>query len=217
MPANLQGLWNFARNSFGRVDVWINNAGMNIHRAPLWELSVDDITTIVDTNLTGLLLACKVAMTGMKEQGGGQVWNMEGFGSNGMQAPGNHVYGTTKYAITYFTKALINETKGGPVLVGYMAIKTLPSISAKLIAAGRSADEPVAIIMDATLPTMRVLETTLGRAVDDLAASGLEPPAILCIGRVALMRQALDWIGQMAGDAPRNLDPLANDPARDTG
>ena len=106
--------------------------------------------------------------------------------------------------------------KSSPVLVGYMAIKTLPSISAKLIAAGRSADEPVAIIMDATLPTMRVLETTLGRAVEDLAASGLEPPAILCIGRVALMRQALDWIGQMAGDAPRNLDPLGNDPARDT-
>jgi uroporphyrin-III C-methyltransferase len=95
-----------------------------------------------------------------------------------------------------------------------MAIKTLPSISASLIAAGRSTDEPVAIIMDATLPTMRVLETTLGRAAADLAASGLEPPAILCIGRVALMRQALDWIGQMAGEVPRNLDPLGSD-ARD--
>jgi uroporphyrin-III C-methyltransferase len=104
--------------------------------------------------------------------------------------------------------------KSSPVLVGYMAIKTLPSISASLIAAGRSTDEPVAIIMDATLPTMRVLETTLGRAAADLAASGLEPPAILCIGRVALMRQALDWIGQMAGEVPRNLDPLGSD-ARD--
>ena len=100
--------------------------------------------------------------------------------------------------------------KSSPVLIGYMAIKTLPSIAASLIAAGRSVDEPVAIIMDATLPTMRVLETTLGRAAADLAASGLEPPAILCIGRVALMRQALDWIGQMAGEAPRNLDPLGS-------
>jgi uroporphyrin-III C-methyltransferase len=106
--------------------------------------------------------------------------------------------------------------KSSPVLIGYMAIKTLPSISANLIAAGRSVDEPVAIIMDATLPTMRVLETTLGCAVEDLAASGLEPPAILCIGRVALMRQALDWIGQMAGEAPRNLDPLGSD-ERDAG
>ena len=107
--------------------------------------------------------------------------------------------------------------KSSPVLVGYMAIKTLPSIAASLIAAGRGADEPVAIIADATLPTMRVLETTLGRAAEDLAASGLEPPAILCIGRVALMRQALDWIGHMAGEAPRNLDPLSGDANRDTG
>ncbi len=107
--------------------------------------------------------------------------------------------------------------KSSPVLVGYMAIKTLPSIAASLIAAGRDADEPVAIISDATLPTMRVLETTLGRAVEDLAASGLEPPAILCIGRVVLMRQVLDWIGQMAGEAPRDLDPLGSAAARDTG
>jgi uroporphyrin-III C-methyltransferase len=107
--------------------------------------------------------------------------------------------------------------KSSPVLIGYMAIKTLPAISASLIAAGRSPGEPVAIIMDATLPTMRVLETTLGRAVEDLATSGMGPPAILCIGRVALMRQALDWIGQMAGAAPRDLDPLGDDPARDTG
>ncbi|HUS53146.1 MAG TPA: uroporphyrinogen-III C-methyltransferase [Thermohalobaculum sp.] len=106
--------------------------------------------------------------------------------------------------------------KSSPVLIGYMAIKTLPSISASLIAAGRSVDEPVAIIMDATLPTMQVLETTLGRAAEDLAVSGLEPPAILCIGRVALMRQALDWIGQMAGEAPRNLDPLGSG-ERDAG
>jgi uroporphyrin-III C-methyltransferase len=97
-----------------------------------------------------------------------------------------------------------------------MAIKTLPAIAASLIEAGRSPDEPVAIIADATLPTMRVVETTLGRAADDLAASGLEPPAILCIGRVALMRRALDWIGQMAGQPPRDLDPLG-DGARDAG
>jgi len=107
--------------------------------------------------------------------------------------------------------------KSSPVLIGYMSIKTLPSISASLISAGRSVDEPVAIITDATLPTMRVLETTLGRAVEDLAGSGLGPPAILCIGRVALMRQALDWIGQMAGVAPRDLDPLGGDARRDIG
>ncbi len=98
--------------------------------------------------------------------------------------------------------------RSSPVLIGYMAIKTLPSISQSLMAAGRAADEPVAIIVDATLPSQQVVETTLARAAEEFAASGLEPPAIVCIGRVALMRQALDWIGQMAGTPPRDLDPL---------
>jgi uroporphyrin-III C-methyltransferase len=43
---------------------------------------------------------------------------------------------------------------------------------------------------------------------EDIAQSGLEPPAILCVGRSVLMRQVLDWQGMVAGDDPRNLDPL---------
>ncbi|HUF87571.1 MAG TPA: uroporphyrinogen-III C-methyltransferase [Thermohalobaculum sp.] len=107
--------------------------------------------------------------------------------------------------------------RSSPVLVGYMAIKTLPAICASLMAAGRSADEPVAVIVDATLPTQRVVETTLSRAAADFAASGLAPPAIVCIGRVALMRQTLDWIGQMAGVPPRALDPLGSEAASAAG
>ena len=37
---------------------------------------------------------------------------------------------------------------------------------------------------------------------------GVEPPAIICIGRSVLMRQVLDWRSLEAGAAPRNLDPL---------
>jgi len=36
----------------------------------------------------------------------------------------------------------------------------------------------------------------------------MEPPAIFCFGRSVLMRQVLDWQGQAAGIAPRDLDPL---------
>jgi len=106
--------------------------------------------------------------------------------------------------------------RSSPVLIGYMAIKTLPAIAERLIAAGRSAEEPVAIVVNATLPSMRVVETTLASAAADFAAAGLEPPAVVCIGRVALMRRALDWIGQMAGAPPRDLDPLG-DGSRDAG
>ena len=102
----LLALWRFATETFGHVDVWINNAGVSITRAPLWEQSESEIAAVVNTNLTGLLLANKVAMAGMKKQGGGQIWNMEGFGSDGMTQPGIAVYGASKRAVRYLNKAL---------------------------------------------------------------------------------------------------------------
>jgi uroporphyrin-III C-methyltransferase len=73
---------------------------------------------------------------------------------------------------------------------------------------GRDPSEPVAIVTNATRPEQSVLETTLGSAVADAKAATLAPPAIICIGRVTLMRQTLDWMAQMAGEPPRSLDPL---------
>ena len=108
-------------------------------------------------------------------------------------------------------------SKGSQVIVMYMAIKHMPDICAKLIAAGRPAHEPVAIVSNATTADMRVLETTLGTAIGDIAETGIGAPAIICIGRVALMRQCLDWMGQIHGEAIRNLDPLQVRSLSETG
>ncbi len=99
--------------------------------------------------------------------------------------------------------------KGSQVIVMYMAIKHIEVIAARLIAAGRSADEPVAFVTDATTRDQKVLETTLGRASADLAASGLEPPAIVVVGEVVRLRGALDWVGAAAGRV-LTPNPLGN-------
>lgn len=116
----LAELWAFASER-GPVDYWINNAGMSIVRKPLAEQSADDLRRIVDTNLTGLLLACKVALAGMQQQGHGQIWNMEGFGSTGQTAPGMAAYGATKRALNYLNKALQKEVKGTAVQVNTLS------------------------------------------------------------------------------------------------
>ena len=90
-------------------------------------------------------------------------------------------------------------------------MKHIDRISSHLIEAGRSVDEPVAIVTDATLSNQRVLETTLGRASEDAANEGFGAPAIICVGRAVLMRQALDWAAMASGEAPRNVDPLGRD------
>jgi uroporphyrin-III C-methyltransferase len=87
-------------------------------------------------------------------------------------------------------------------------MKHVDRIAGELLAAGRPADEPAAVVCSATTPNQQVLETTLGTLAEDIKSSGLEPPAILCIGRSVLMRQVLDWQALMTGESPRNLDPL---------
>ncbi|MBD3677155.1 MAG: uroporphyrinogen-III C-methyltransferase [Rhodobacteraceae bacterium] len=99
-------------------------------------------------------------------------------------------------------------SKGSQVIVIYMGMKHIERIAGALLDAGRPAAEPVAVVTSATTKAQQVLETTLGTVVEDLAQSGLEPPAIICVGRSTLMRQVLDWQALAAGEAPRDLDPL---------
>jgi uroporphyrin-III C-methyltransferase len=98
--------------------------------------------------------------------------------------------------------------KGAPVLVIYMAIKHLGRIVAELIEGGRSPDEPMALVSNASTPEQRVLETTLATCEADVEASGMTPPAIVVIGEVVRLRNGLDWLGASEG---RVLDP---DPLR---
>jgi uroporphyrin-III C-methyltransferase len=102
-------------------------------------------------------------------------------------------------------------SRASEVVVIYMGHKHVPQIAAAMLAAGRAPTEPVAVVTSATTPRQQVLETTLARLPADLAASGLQPPAIICIGRTTLMRQALDWQGMAQGAAPRDIDPLGRD------
>ena len=99
-------------------------------------------------------------------------------------------------------------SKGSQVLVIYMGMKHIARIAGALLDAGRPASEPCAVVTSATTDAQQVLETTLGTMEADIAASGMEPPAIICVGRSVLMRQVLDWQALEAGAAPRNLDPL---------
>ncbi len=99
--------------------------------------------------------------------------------------------------------------RGSQVIVMYMAMKHIPTITSRLIAAGRAPDEPVAFVTDASTATQKVLETTLARAADDVATSGLQPPAIVVVGQVVRLRPALDWMGAAAGRV-LTADPLGN-------
>lgn len=119
--AGMQKLWDETVAAFGRVDVWINNAGISAPRTPFAELDLDVARRVLDVNLLGAMTGSQVALRGFLAQGSGQLWNMEGFGSGGQKAAGMAVYGASKRALTYFTQALLKDTKGTPVQVGLLS------------------------------------------------------------------------------------------------
>ncbi len=98
--------------------------------------------------------------------------------------------------------------RASEVVVIYMGLKHARIIAGEMMRAGRPADEPVALVAEATTPRQAVVETTLAGLAE--AADRMEPPAIICVGRTVLMRRALDWQAQARGEAPRDLDPLGS-------
>jgi len=114
----VQVLWDTGKNKFGKIDIWINNAGITHSTKDLKKLDLDEVAPVVNTNLTGLIYGSLVAFKEMNSQGFGQIYNLYGHGSNDKKVSGIHVYGTTKRAVRYFTEALILDAEDTPVKVG---------------------------------------------------------------------------------------------------
>lgn len=107
----LENLWNKTVETFGKVDVWINNAGVNQPDKSMGELSSQEIDFLLDIDLKGAIYGSNIAFKNMQKQGFGQIYNVEGYGSNDAMMLGLSLYGTSKRAITYFTQSLAKESK----------------------------------------------------------------------------------------------------------
>ncbi len=83
--------------------------------------------------------------------------------------------------------------KASPVIVMYMAVKHLGEIASALMDGGRTSDDPVTIISNASMPHQQVAATTLGGAAAFIAAHDPPTPAIVVVGHAAGWRTLLDW------------------------
>jgi uroporphyrinogen III methyltransferase/synthase len=79
-------------------------------------------------------------------------------------------------------------------LVLYMGMKNLPLISQRLVAGGRPAEEPAAVIQRGTLAGQTTVTATLADIAERVAEAGIRPPAITVIGQAAALRDTLAWL-----------------------
>jgi len=99
-----------ACETFGRLDVIVNNAGIS-HLSRLDELQVEDWEEMIDVNLKGTLYGIAAALTVFKEQGSGHIINI--LSTSGIKIlPTQGVYAGTKNAVRTISEALRQESGG---------------------------------------------------------------------------------------------------------
>src|SRR5262245_1473297 len=105
-PTSVHTLFMRAKESFGRLDLLFNNAGVGAPGILLEDLSYEQWKTVVDINLTGAFLCTQEAFKLMKNQEpqGGRIIN-NGSISAHVPRPNSAPYTATKHAMTGLTKA----------------------------------------------------------------------------------------------------------------
>ena len=113
-----------AKDAFGRIDYFFNNAGIEGSKTGAWrlipDLSVEDFELILAVNTTGVFLGLKHVIPAMVEGGGGAIVNTSSI--NGLKgARGQVAYVASKHAVTAMTAVTAKEWAGSGVRVNAIA------------------------------------------------------------------------------------------------
>jgi NAD(P)-dependent dehydrogenase (short-subunit alcohol dehydrogenase family) len=100
---------------FGKVQILINNAGMNL-RKPVTDFTLAEWRQVMDTNLTSVFLMCRSFVPQMRGQGYGRILNLTSIMSH-VALPGRTAYAASKAALLGFTRALALELASEKITV----------------------------------------------------------------------------------------------------
>ena len=122
-PAAIRNLFAKTVETFGRLDLLFNNAGVGAPGVPMEELTLEQWQTVVDTNLTASFLCTQEAIKIMKKQDprGGRIIN-NGSVSAHVPRPNSAPYTATKHALTGLTRSTSLDGRNSDILCGQIDI-----------------------------------------------------------------------------------------------
>ena len=162
--ADVEKLFKTVVDTFGRVDLLFNNAGMSYKSTPIDEIPVSVWNDMVGVNLTGSFLCARAAFGAMRRQSpmGGRIIN-NGSVSAYAPRPGSVPYTATKHAITGLTKTLALDGRPFDIACGQIDIGNALTDMARAMTVGvPQANGTMAV--EAVMDVQRVADAVLHMA-----------------------------------------------------
>ncbi len=122
-PESVNTLFAKLQQTWGRLDVLFNNAGMGAPAIPLEDLSFEQWKAVLDVNLTGMFLCSQAAIRIMKSQDprGGRIINNGSISAHAPR-PNSAPYTSTKHAVTGLTKCISLDCRKYDIACGQIDI-----------------------------------------------------------------------------------------------
>jgi NAD(P)-dependent dehydrogenase (short-subunit alcohol dehydrogenase family) len=185
--ASIQALFAKTKETFGRLDLLFNNAGVSMRGMPLEEIPLERWLSIVATNLTGPFLCTQEAIKIMKAQNprGGRIINNGSISAHAPR-PGTAAYTATKHAITGLTKQTALDCRNYDICCGQIDIGNAATPLTEKMAAGMlQADGRV-------MPEARMNVDDVGRAVVYMASLPLDANVLF----MTVMANKMPFVGR---------------------
>ncbi len=183
--AEVDATFGKAAKEWGRIDALFNNAGVSLGGAPLDELSVADIRTLIDVNVMGAFIAARAAFGQMRRQKpqGGRIINN---GSVSAYVPrwGSAPYTASKHAITGLTRTISLDGRPFGIACGQIDIgNALTEMAAKMTkgvpqADGSMAVEPVIDVSHVAQSVLHMASLPLGANVQFMTVMATNMPYV---------------------------------------
>ena len=172
-PAAVDGVVREALDRWGQIDVLVNNAGVNVPRRALTELSVEDWETVIDADLTAPFLLCRAVLPAMRERHRGTIINVSSMAGKRASLLSGPAYSAAKAGLNSFTESLnlAERANGiracavcpGEVATPIMKLRPYPPSDEAMATMLQPEDVADAILLVAALPHRATVDELLIR------------------------------------------------------
>lgn len=137
-PEDVENMVRMVKNKFGKIDILVNNAGV-VSWVPAEKMSLEEWNKVIDINLTGVFLCCKMVGQEMIKQRKGSIINISSISSFIANRPQKQChYNSSKAGVNLLTKCLAVEwapynIRVNAIAPGYMATPLLKKADDKLL------------------------------------------------------------------------------------